>query len=78
MSDKDISVQISPTSSIHPTSSPDRLGASLQLHEAAVNPKAVEQAVSTPKVFTPAPPLRPNVQDYIDIDRTLIALRAAT
>ena len=38
---------------------------------------AAEQAKQEPvkKVFTPAPPLRPNIQDYVDINRTLLALR---
>lgn len=44
-------------------------------NETATTVKAADQAATTPKVFTPAPPLRPNVQDLVDIDRTLIALR---
>ncbi len=37
--------------------------------------KKVEAEEAAKKVFTPAPPLRPNVQDYVDINRTLLALR---
>lgn len=39
---------------------------------------AISDAAPAHKVFTPAPPLRPNVQDYVDIDRTLIELRGGT
>ena len=72
-------MQISATTSILPVPAIDRTatGAQTQANaqHAATKIKAVDQAATQPKVFTPAPPLRPNVQDYVDIDRTLIALR---
>ncbi len=68
-------MQISPISPTQPTAPVDRPGGSALAQAAATNPKTVEPVALTPKVFTPAPPLRPNVQDYVDIDRTLIALR---
>lgn len=74
-------MQISATTSIQPTLPVDRTttGAQAQAQanvpEAAAKVKAVDTAPTEPKVFTPAPPLRPNVQDFVDIDRTLIALR---
>ena len=74
-------MQISATSSILPVTAVDRTATSAQAqakaHEAVTKVKAVDQVATQPKVFTPAPPLRPNVQDYVDIDRTLIALRQA-
>ena len=73
-------MQISATTSIQPTLPVDRTTTGAQAQAQANLPeaakvKAVDTAPTEPKVFTPAPPLRPNVQDYVDIDRTLIALR---
>lgn len=72
-------MQISATTSILPITSVDRTatGTQVQANVAATlaKTKAVDPTVPQPKVFTPAPPLRPNVQDYVDIDRTLISLR---
>lgn len=66
-------MQITATNPVHPVTPADRHTTSAQAQAATKN--AAEQAATAPKVFTPAPPLRPNVQDYVDIDRTLIALR---
>ena len=76
-------MQISATTSIQPTLPVDRTTTSAQAQaqvqakspETEAKVKAVDTAATQPKVFTPAPPLRPNIQDYVDIDRTLIQLR---
>jgi hypothetical protein len=80
-------MQITATSSIHAITPIDRTvatntqaqaqaQANAQASAAAASKvKAADQTTTAPKVFTPAPPLRPNVQDFVDIDRTLIKLR---
>ena len=72
-------MQISATTSVLPITPVERTTTSAQALTTAnaTTPKvkAVDQDATKPKVFTPAPPLRPNVQDYVDIDRTLIKLR---
>ena len=74
-------MQINPTSSLPTVAPADRSVADTQAqakaYDAAAALKQVEQNVTTPKVFTPAPPLRPNVQDVVDIDRALITLRGS-
>ncbi len=65
-------MQISATASIQPIPPAERTATSAPPPATA---KYVDQAVTAPKVFTPSPPLRPNVQDYVDIDRTLLMLR---
>ncbi|MDP9095363.1 MAG: hypothetical protein M3N26_02210 [Pseudomonadota bacterium] len=42
--------------------------------EAAVAKMKAEQQQAAAKPFEPAPEIRPNVQDYVDIDRTLLLL----
>jgi hypothetical protein len=72
-------MQISATTAYQPITTTDRTAASAQsqakVQDAATKLKAAEQDLQQPKVFTPAPPLRPNVQDYVDINRTLLSLR---
>ncbi len=71
-------MQISAATSILPVSAVDRTATGTQAHINApetAKGNAAAQATTQPKVFTPAPPLRPNVQDFVDIDRTLIMLR---
>lgn len=43
--------------------------------QAAVAAQKAQQKAAAAKPFEPAPELRPNVQDYVDINRTLLMLR---
>ena len=61
-------MQITATTSIQPIAA----AAHSQGQDAEAQKAATLAAA--PKVFTPAPPLRPNIQDFVDIDRTLITL----
>lgn len=72
-------MQISATSSIPPITAIDRYATTAQVQVPAksngiATGRAIEE-LPTKKPFVPAPPLRPNVQDYVDIDRTLMMLR---
>lgn len=74
-------MQISATTSIQSIGPLDRQAADAQSQAKAYNAtaalKQAEQDIVAPKVFTPAPPLRPSVQDVVDIDRALIQLGQA-
>jgi hypothetical protein len=43
--------------------------------ETAVAQLQAQQKAAAAKPFEPAPEIRPNVQDYVDINRTLLMLR---
>lgn len=64
-------MQISATSAVSAYS--DRQNMVSPIEAAAAQLKAQKEAAAKP--FEPAPEIRPNVQDYLDINRTLLLLR---
>ena len=67
-------MQITATSAATTHSATDRQTAPSPIEAAVAQLKAQQQAAAA-KPFEPAPEIRPNVQDYVDINRTLLLLR---
>ena len=68
-------MEISLTGTIQPILPVDRADVPAQHNVAGkIGSASGDPIPAEPKVFIPSPPLRPNVQDYVDIDRTLLSL----
>ncbi len=68
-------MQITPTSAVPSVSAVEKPDPSPI--QAAVAALKVQKQATAAKPYEPAPELRPNIQDYVDINRTLLMLRKA-
>lgn len=67
-------MQITATSAASAYTATDRQATPSPI-DAAVAAFQAQQKAAAAKPFEPAPEIRPNVQDYVDINRTLLTLR---
>lgn len=67
-------MQIAATSATTAYAAADRQTTPSPIQTAVAQLRAQQKAAAD-KPFEPAPEIRPNVQDYVDINRTLLMLR---